>query len=648
MPGMEIVIGADISELISGINKASEEMLKFKKQAQDNIIASAFTSAIKPINQLESEISALNNAIKNTTSVTELKKLNDQAQKLERQINNMKVIGFETSLHKIELAAKGATGSLAKVGPGGANQAAFALQNLGRVAQDAPFGFIGIANNINPLLESFQRLKVESGSSGGAIKALVASLAGAGGLGLAVSLGSAALSLFGMAMQKSGSEAKKAAEKVDEYGKLIKDIASKTAEQVSSIDILVKAYERENLSHGQRITIINKLKEISPEYFGQLKSEKTSVDALTVAYNAYAKSIDNSIIADIKKDRLRKIIERRIQLSAELNLIEPDTKFNALLDIPKTAKRAIDEANSIIKKNPFQKINDEPIIEDSTITEYRYKLDEINKLNKEAFDIEIDLSKTVDFKVTDPKKIKEKIKKHIREAYSPAIGLELITSAQILLDQQAAEKEINDKLGKVKMKPIKLNLDSTEIYRKMQELAKYLDQQNRQIAENVKSTFNAALSGIGESLAEALTGGKDLGQTIFGNFFKVIGAGLKQMGEAMIAIGTAKIALEKFKFAPGIGTVVAGIAAVAIGSIIQNAIPKFAVGTQNFRGGVAMVGERGPELVNLPKGSGVIPNDKLGSITGGQSVHIYGEFVQRGQHLVAVVNQTNKMNGRAF
>ena len=35
------------------------------------------------------------------------------------------------------------------------NTASQSLINLGRVAQDAPFGFIGIANNINPLLESF-------------------------------------------------------------------------------------------------------------------------------------------------------------------------------------------------------------------------------------------------------------------------------------------------------------------------------------------------------------------------------------------------------------------------------------------------------------------------------------------------------------
>lgn len=40
--------------------------------------------------------------------------------------------------------------------------------------------------------------------------------------------------------------------------------------------------------------------------------------------------------------------------------------------------------------------------------------------------------------------------------------------------------------------------------------------------------------------------------------------------------------------------------------------PMFADGTDSAPGGVALVGERGPELVNLPRGSQVIPNDKLG------------------------------------
>ncbi len=54
----------------------------------------------------------------------------------------------------------------------GTGQATNALTNFGRVASDAPFGIIGIANNIDPLVQSFVSLRKETGSTGGALKAL--------------------------------------------------------------------------------------------------------------------------------------------------------------------------------------------------------------------------------------------------------------------------------------------------------------------------------------------------------------------------------------------------------------------------------------------------------------------------------------------
>lgn len=51
-------------------------------------------------------------------------------------------------------------------------------------------------------------------------------------------------------------------------------------------------------------------------------------------------------------------------------------------------------------------------------------------------------------------------------------------------------------------------------------------------------------------------------------------------------------------------------------------IPRFANGVTNFSGGLAVVGERGAELVNLPRGADVIPNNKIGDV-GGKTINIY-------------------------
>ena len=56
-------------------------------------------------------------------------------------------------------------------------------------------------------------------------------------------------------------------------------------------------------------------------------------------------------------------------------------------------------------------------------------------------------------------------------------------------------------------------------------------------------------------------------------------------------------------------------------------IPQNATGTTGFKGGASIVGEKGPEMVNLPKGSGVIPNTdtmKLMSIAKNPSQYLKG------------------------
>lgn len=40
-------------------------------------------------------------------------------------------------------------------------------------------------------------------------------------------------------------------------------------------------------------------------------------------------------------------------------------------------------------------------------------------------------------------------------------------------------------------------------------------------------------------------------------------------------------------------------------------VPSFPKGASHFPKGIAFVGERGPDLIVLPKGSEVIPNDQI-------------------------------------
>ncbi|MZR14222.1 hypothetical protein GQE99_14460 [Maritimibacter sp. DP07] len=60
----------------------------------------------------------------------------------------------------------------------------------------------------------------------------------------------------------------------------------------------------------------------------------------------------------------------------------------------------------------------------------------------------------------------------------------------------------------------------------------------------------------------------------------------------------------------------------AISGLMGGIFPGFATGTSYAPGGMAVVGERGPELVNLPRGSQVVPNHEVGETLGGMAPKI--------------------------
>ena len=62
------------------------------------------------------------------------------------------------------------------------------------------------------------------------------------------------------------------------------------------------------------------------------------------------------------------------------------------------------------------------------------------------------------------------------------------------------------------------------------------------------------------------------------------------------------------------------------GTISTPNIARFAYGTNFAAGGVAMVGEHGPEVVNLPRGASVTPNHRMGGGGGDTIVNVYAQW----------------------
>ena len=215
----------------------------------------------------------------------------------------------------------------------GADQAAFALTNLGRVAQDAPFGFIGIQNNLNPLLESFQRLKKETGGTGSALKALGQSLIGPAGLGVALSVVSAGILFYQQYQQRANKTTNDAKKVSEDYITTLSQLnqvrvggASAAQSELTTLDLLFKQYKNTSNSLDTRKNAYEELQKLYPAYFGNLKFENEISAKTTEAYGRLTTSILATARARAAYDLISNNSKR--QLENEQKILDLTTKLS--------------------------------------------------------------------------------------------------------------------------------------------------------------------------------------------------------------------------------------------------------------------------------------------------------------------------------
>lgn len=260
--------------------------------------------------------------------------------------------GLTTAVKAVETFDRSVKKTVASSG-----QATLALTNLGRVASDAPFGFIAIANNIEPLVQSLQSLGRTSGGLGGTLKALGSALVGPAGLLLAFSvissaitvavqkygsLGNAINALFGnytqldAQIQKASKSYAKFNENLRTSADISRDEGASVQGQVTRVQALAAVANDQTKSYNERNSALKSLTEINKTYFGNLKIEDGLIKGLTGAVDSYTKSI----IASAKA----KGFEAEIGKTA-VQLREQETLLDAL---NKQRQRSID----LQKKGP--------------------------------------------------------------------------------------------------------------------------------------------------------------------------------------------------------------------------------------------------------------------------------------------------------
>jgi hypothetical protein len=345
-------------------------------------------------------------------------------------VNNLNNLNKSLSATNSAAVQTGTTGmgTLSK----GTKQATFALTNFSRVASDAPFGLIGIGNNIDPLVQSFVSLRKETGSTGGALKALGASLAGGGGLILGISLVTSALQFAQLGFSRWGASAKKAKEDGDKLKQGQEQLIETTTKQRLEFETLVKITKDATQTDLARNQALKKLNEILPDTIGKLNQQNIATAQGEEIIRSYIKAVEAKATAELLSGRIAAnnvqifdLQQNSLKEISELNKdIERNTRLRKSLEGSGrleqeaiTQKKISDGQKDIVKVQKDTQIEIEKInkLNETLRAEYEKQIPLVNTLN--------DKKENTNKKLTKEETLQEKINTLLKDYKQEISGI---------------------------------------------------------------------------------------------------------------------------------------------------------------------------------------------------------------------------------
>jgi len=484
---------------------------------------------------------------------------------------------------------------------------------------------------------------------------------------LAIGLAAAAFMLanyFG-AFNRELTASEKALAKVNE---LTQQAKSDTAAERAQVEVLIGILKTETESREKKIEALNKLKEINPQYFSQLNIEKLTIDDLNKSYEAYVDGIIKAARAKKAEGELIKLDEAQQQ------------SLKRVADAEKEVQRQIESRS---QAQTFASASNQ-INANQALIDAKNQLESINK--------QIEAVKGL---------IKENVKLEVSTKAASAATLKSVESGAALeaaTKKQAKEqKALNDELEKTAVisgKPIanfaqiptlptptgvtseapvipnitavtrqagniyqsfseRLGQINTDIQGGILSFGDAFQQTFAAIAESgtgVQQTFFAVADALSQTAEQGSSSLKEFAAAAVGAAAKVVRAQIQEAVAGSIATALAKSGIP-FPY-----NIAAGAAAGAAASGLFNKllssikVPGFARGTQFAPGGLSLVGEQGPELMNVPRGSQILSNNRTNRALEGinSQANISGEFTVRGTDLVLVLERAQSKQKRVF
>jgi len=404
-------------------------------------------------------------------------------------------------------------GTAFKTLPSVSNQATYALSNLSRVAQDAPYGFIGIANNLNPLLESFQKLKTESGSTSGALKAMVASLSGPAGIGLALGAVSSIIVAFGPKIANFISGTNKASEAEDKFAKSLNDARAQASETGIRLQAYLTISESANVSEERRAeafkAVITELGKVNKAYASTI----TNVDQARAAVDLYTQSLVNQALTTRYIDELA---DKTIALAdANKKILLTGREYYKELAI----------ANALINQNVYATIGQADVINGAADANKNARK-EANGLKTEIIDLRKSVTNLYTAAAVDPfftftkganetTKATNKATESLEKLGKQARVLKVSTTQIIQTENEIKTPATPNNLSK-DLPMFAQQYNAEQIFKNEAALKAY--NQQLQLANGITDTVTPAF----EAMFQAMANGENIGRALEESFKQII------------------------------------------------------------------------------------------------------------------------------
>lgn len=504
-----------------------------------------------------------------------------------------------------------------------------ALMQFSRIAQDAPFGIMGIGNNITATAESFGYLKQQTGSTSGALKAMASSLMGTGGILLGVSLLTTGLTLLSQSGLSIGDVFDKITGKAESFAKTLSKVNDEAykdkgvQEAITNVNELTNEIDLAKKGFLDKDQVVNHYNETIGKTTGLVKNINEAEQELTKNADAYIKMTLYKAAANLALQDAAKQ-----QLDAERSRVKKLSEFtSAFLDADLTQTRSKEQYNQ--KQKNLQ-------------NQLKSRQAEEIKLNEDASKKNLNIAKKFQ---DDAAKIAKRFglnffgdTKQGKTKKAPEKTFETpnVTGLPSLVPIGLVIPPIDTEPIKTAFTGIK-EIVSSESLATQELLFNFSEDINNLVVDSLGSTF----SNLGTAIGEALSAGGNVFSAIGNSLLQSLGSFLSDMGDLLIKYGILAVAKGKIDLAILTGGPVAigaGLAAIAVGVLLKAA--GGAIGSK-ARGG-------SNSKASTSTGAGANNTSTTSGGMGGFSSSANGTVVFEiaGTSLIGVLNNTTERNLR--